>query len=104
MIEQRRREEVQETTNEFAEELGELLRKRVEENELKKSQGVTATVVDIPDPELVLDDVTSFGEMAFVFNVDVIVPKALQQQSLKTFTLNALGESVASKRMLTDKK
>ena len=27
------REEVQETTNEFAEELGEILRRRVEENE-----------------------------------------------------------------------
>ena len=42
--------------------------------------------------------------MEFVFNVDVIVPEALKQLSLKTFTLNASGESGVDKRMLDDKK
>ena len=34
-----------------------------------------------------LEQVTSYGEMVFVFNIDVLVPDNLEDLRLKTFTL-----------------
>ena len=80
-----RREKITETTNEFAEKLGDLLRQRVDANAKKVSEGLAA--IEQPKPKMVLNTITNVGEMNFLFNVDLVVPEPLQDITLKTYTL-----------------
>lgn len=51
-----------------------------------------------------LEQVTSYGEMVFVFNIDVLVPDNLEDLRLKTFTLGPqYEEEQIGERRLNEK-
>ena len=77
--------QIKENTNEFGQELAKYLVELKFKTAEAQSKGLLP--MNLPEPEIVPADFSTNGELVLIFNVDIAVPEAFQNITLKTETL-----------------